>query len=294
MSGSSPQARVQPPGPGAQRVRLVDREQRARAAGQLAERVVEPVVREDDPDVRQRGLGEDAGDVLRAERLLQSVQVVELDDLRRQCGVNGRPDVPGARPDDTVLGCSERLVDGAVVAPVEDEHLPAAGHLAGQPQGEPVRVRGGQRELPEREPEAPRQLLADPGRVLGREHRRRAAGRLGSHRLHDRLRRVAGHRAGVAEAEVDVLVAVDVDDPRACRLLDEDREAAGPARHPAHRDAEQERGAERSLSSSERGCAARNASSSRSSSATSRSRSIVTIRRPAASTAISPASPSRA
>ena len=230
-------------GAGAQRVRLVDREQRARSAGQLAERVVEPVLGEDDPDVRQRGLGEDAGDVLGSKRFLEPVEVVELHDLRRQRRVNGRPDVPGARPHDAVLGRRERLVDRPVVAPVEDEHLPAAGHLTGEPQCEAVRVGRRQRELPERKPEAPRQLLADPGRVLGRKHRRRAARRLSSERLDDRLRRVPGHRARVAEAEVDVLVAVDVDDPCALRLLDEDRESARPASHPAHRDAEQERGA---------------------------------------------------
>ena len=202
---------------------------------------MEPVLGEDDPDVRQRGLGEDAGDVLGSKRFLEPVEVVELHDLRRQRRVNGRPDIPGARPHDAVLGRRERLVDRPVVAPVEDEHLPAAGHLTGEPQCEAVRVGRGQRELPEREPEAPRQLLADPGRVLGRKHRRRAARRLGSERLDDRLRRVPGHRARVAEAEVDVLVAVDVDDPRALRLLDEHRESARPASHPAHRDAEQER-----------------------------------------------------
>ena len=56
-------------------------------------------------------------------------------------------------------------------------------------------------------------------------------------------RRVAGHRARVAEAEVDVLVSVDVDEARALRLGDEEREAAGPLRHPVHRDAREERAA---------------------------------------------------
>jgi hypothetical protein len=138
-----------------------------------------------------------------------------------------------------------------VVAPVEDEYLPAAGHLAGEPQREAVRVGRCQRELPERKPEAARQLLSDPGRVSGRKHRRRAARRLSGERPDDRLRRVPGHRAGVAEAEVDVLVAVNVDDPRSLRLLDEHGEPAGPARHPAHRHAEQERGA-RALAQLER------------------------------------------
>ena len=50
--------------------------------------------------------------------------------------------------------------------------------------------------------------------------------------------RVAGHRARVAEREVDVLVAVDVDDAGAVRLRVEERIAAHPLRHPGHRHAE--------------------------------------------------------
>ena len=52
---------------------------------------------------------------------------------------------------------------------------------------------------------------------------------------------VPGHGAGVAEAEVDVLEPVDVDQPRTRRGGGEDREGAGPARHPRHRDTGQQR-----------------------------------------------------
>src|SRR5512136_168330 len=48
---------------------------------------------------------------------------------------------------------------------------------------------------------------------------------------------MAGHRAGVAEAEVDVLVAVDAGEPSAARLGDIGREGTRPARHPIHGDA---------------------------------------------------------
>ena len=57
-------------------------------------------------------------------------------------------------------------------------------------------------------------IVVMPGRLAQRRHRR--------------LRRVPGHRAGVAEAEVHVLVAVDVDQARAARLGEVDRGA------PAH------------------------------------------------------------
>ncbi len=45
----------------------------------------------------------------------------------------------------------------------------------------------------------------------------------------------AGHRAGVTEAEVDVLVTVHVDEAAAAGLGHVDGEAAGPLRHPVHR-----------------------------------------------------------
>ena len=61
-----------------------------------------------------------------------------------------RPDVALARDDAAVLERRERLVDRAVVAPVEDEDLRPPGELAREPDREAVRVGRGQRELPAR------------------------------------------------------------------------------------------------------------------------------------------------
>ena len=55
-------------------------------------------------------------------------------------------------------------------------------------------------------------------------------------------RSVAGHRPGVAEAEVDVVVAVDAAERGAGRGLDVERERPGPLDHPGHRHALEERG----------------------------------------------------
>jgi hypothetical protein len=52
---------------------------------------------------------------------------------------------------------------------------------------------------------------------------------------------VAGHRPGVAEAEVDVLVAVDVGERGAGRRGREHRMGASPLAHPRHRDAGEQR-----------------------------------------------------
>ena len=59
-------------------------------------------------------------------------------------------------------------------------------------------------------------------------------------RIGDRRQRVAGHRPRVTQAEVDVLVAVDVTEPCARCLVDHDRERSGPTRHPGHRHAAQQ------------------------------------------------------
>ena len=46
---------------------------------------------------------------------------------------------------------------------------------------------------------------------------------------------MTGHRSGVAKTEVDVVDAVDIDEPRTRRVRNVDRERARPATHPWHR-----------------------------------------------------------
>ena len=134
------------------------------------------------------------------------------------------------------------LVDRAVVAVVVDDDLAAAGDVAGEPEREPVGVGGRQGELPGRQAEPARELLAGPDGVLGREHVGDAAAELALDGGDRRARAVAGHRPGVAEAEVDVFVAVDAGEAGAGGLVDEQRKRAGPLDHPVHRHAVEERG----------------------------------------------------
>ena len=228
-------------GPGAQGVRLVDHEERPVPACELSDGLVVARLREDDPDVRKRGLEEAARDVAFGQLALEAVEVVDLDDPRRQARVDGRPDVVRPRCDAAVGDHREGLVDRAVVAPVVHEHLRPAGRRAREPDREPIGVGRGERELPARKPEAPRHLLTDPDRVLGREHQRRSAAHLLGHGHGRRLGRMARHRARVTQAEIDVLVPVDVAEPRPGGLLDEDGERAGPLGHPVHRDSGEKR-----------------------------------------------------
>ena len=125
-----------------------------------------------------------------------------------------------------------------MVAPVEDGDSRPVRHVAADPDHPAVGVGGREGELPVRKPEAACQLGAHPRGVLGREHRGDALD-LADH-PHRGLRGVARHRAGVAEAEVGVLVAVNIDDRGPVGALLVEREAAHPHRHPGHRDAAQE------------------------------------------------------
>ena len=177
---------------------------------------------------------------------LEGVQIVDLDHPRGLGRRHRGADVvrPGLRPS-LLVERDERLVDRPVVAPVVHEDLGPAGDLAGEPDREPVGVGGGERELPDRQAEAARELLGAGDRVLGRQHERRALAHLVADRLGGRGRRVPGHRARVAEAQVDVLDSVDVGEAGAGRLGDEDRERARPLDHPVHRHTGQERAARR-------------------------------------------------
>ena len=104
---------------------------------------MEPGLRQHDADVRERRLGEDAGDVTAGQRPLERDDVVERHDRRRQRRVDRHADRAGPSDDPAVaVERHERLVDRAVVAPVEHQDPPAPGGQPGDPQGEAVGVRG--------------------------------------------------------------------------------------------------------------------------------------------------------
>jgi len=84
------------------------------------------------------------------------------------------------------------------------------------------------------------QFAADH-RVFAGEHAGQAVAGLLGEGAGDRCRRVAEHGAGVAEAEVDVLVAVDIEEAGALSALDEQRGGRRPVAHPVHRHAAEQR-----------------------------------------------------
>ena len=62
-------------------------------AGEIAERIVEAGLGQDDADVGERGLREHAGDVTRGERGFQRGDIVERDHDRRLRNIDLRTDV---------------------------------------------------------------------------------------------------------------------------------------------------------------------------------------------------------
>jgi hypothetical protein len=195
----------------------------------------------DDADVRQRRLGQDTGDVAGRELALQRLDVVPLDHPRRLLEWNRRSDIAFTGDHRPTVERGERLVDGAVVAPVEDEDLRPCRELPREPDREPIRIRGGERELPARQSEATSELFADPEGILTGQHERDTTCGLLGHRPHGWCRGVSGHRRCVAEAEVHVLVAVHVTETSAVGLGGEHGEAACPPDHPRHRHAREQR-----------------------------------------------------
>ena len=235
---------------------LVDHEQGAGLPADLPERLVVSRVGEDDADIGERRLRQDARDVAGSQSGFESGEIVELHHLGGRGRMDLRADVGFAQfglPAQAHGG--EGLVHRAVVAPVEHQDLRPAGEIPRDPKDETVSVGGGERQLPQRQPEATGKLACHPDGVLGGQHGRDALPRpFGQHVGHEgegvaaggqAARRgalgvvaagegVAGHGTGVAQGEVDVLDAVHVGDARACRRFHEHREASGPAGHPGH------------------------------------------------------------
>ena len=176
------------------------------------------------------------------EGLFERGQIVELNDARRNRGIYRRPNVARTRPRDPILlQDDERFVDRAVVAPVEDQDLGLTGDLPRQANAKPVGIGRGQGELPERQAEALLQIFRYENGVFGGQHERYTTAHLLLYRFHDGKRRMPRHRPGVAQAEIDVAMAVDIVEMRALGLAHKRRECARPLEHPVHGDAAQQR-----------------------------------------------------
>jgi hypothetical protein len=125
-------------------VRLVGDEEGTVPAGEFAGGEPVAIFGKDDAYVGHGGLDEEAGDVVALEGCLEREEIVEFDDASGFRGIDGRTYVAGTRADGAagVKECGEALVDGAVVAIVEDEDFRALGDFAGYSNGEAFGVGG--------------------------------------------------------------------------------------------------------------------------------------------------------
>ena len=262
---------------GAERVGLVDDEERPWRRAELAHGVVVALVGQDDADVGERGLEQAAGDVAVRRARARAVQVVDLDDPRRLgsastgapmlCGRATRCRRRGSRRSRRPCRGSTSCARAIFGRPVERAGEPDPKRLASVAVSANCQLgRPNRRSI-----SSPTQIASSVG-----QHERGPAARLRGDRLGGRLGRVAGHRAGVAEAEVDVLVAVDVAEPRA-----RTPRRRTPGRRPPSRSSSasgrrrRASGRARWKSSSERGCVCSKSRSSRAWRSARRARSTV-------------------
>ena len=196
-------------------------------------------IREHDADVGERRLEQAGCNLTVLQRVLECRDVVDLDHARRFVERHGLADVALSRHRAAVFERRDRFVDRAVIAAVVHDNFRPLRDLARPADRAAIGVGRGERELPVWDAEASRQFIADPGRIDGRQHQGDALARLAGDGLDRRGRRMARHAAGIAEAEVDELIAVHVREAGACGTVDVDGMIAGPARHPVHGHAKQ-------------------------------------------------------
>jgi hypothetical protein len=154
-----------------QGVRFVDGEQHIVPGAACAQGLEKAGLRQHHAGIGHHRLGEHAGDVAACQCLFHGSQVVELDHRSRGARIMHGPDLPGPRQRGAIGAHDHHgLVDTAVVAAIEHQHLrPARGH-ARQAQHGAVGIGGGLRDLPPGQAEQRRQPLADFRHQLRRQH----------------------------------------------------------------------------------------------------------------------------
>ena len=213
---------------------LVDDQQRAVFAGEVAQPRMEARLRQHHADIGQRRLRQHAGDIALLQRRFQPRQIVELHDRGPEGQIIGLADQSPAGHRPAIPEAQEGIVDRAVIAAVEHQHLGPAGDGAAPADDEAVGVGGRGGHLPEGQAELARQELAHHRHILGRQHIGEAMAGLGGDRRRHGRGRMAEHRAGVAQAEIVIAVAVDVGQRGTGGIGDEEREGRTPIEHPMH------------------------------------------------------------
>ena len=214
---------------------FVDDQQAAVLARQLAALLHEARIGQHHADVGHRRLAEQGADVALSQCGFQRCDVVERNGAAVLGQVVGLADQTGAVHGLAIAFAHHHVVDSAVVAAVEHQQGLALGDGARPAQHVAVGIGGGGGHLPVGQAEALGQQLATDHGVLAGQHGGQAIVRLLGEGASDRVGRVAEHGAGVAQAEVDVLMTVHVEETRTLGAFDEQRHWRRPIGHPVHR-----------------------------------------------------------
>jgi len=99
---------------------FIDDEESTVLAGEFAQGRMKPGGWWHDADVGHGGFGEHAGYIAMGEFMVESVNVVELDDTRGEGGIYGWANVAATGTDDASVERGKRFIHRTVIAPVED------------------------------------------------------------------------------------------------------------------------------------------------------------------------------
>src|SRR3954447_13648489 len=97
-----------------------------------------------DADISHYRFGENTSDLTGGERLLQSSNIIELDDGGGECRIDRRADVAAPGASHAILQGDETFVDGALGAIIKEEYFVRLGRSGSQSQREPIRIGGGE------------------------------------------------------------------------------------------------------------------------------------------------------
>src|SRR5512142_1409755 len=106
------------------------------------------------PHIGQGGFCQHTRYIAGLERLLYRLDVIELHHLGRNRRIDRRSDVPPACATDAAIQRDKTLIHRPVITPVEHKDLRPPGNMTRESDCETVRVRCGERELPEGQTEA--------------------------------------------------------------------------------------------------------------------------------------------
>ena len=114
-------------------------------------------------------------------------------------------------------------------------NLLSTGHVSRVAQDVTVSVCCGQSELPLWQAKAICQKVCRCNRILGWQHVGRTLGNLSLNSFDGCIWSVTTHRTGVTQAEVGVVIAVDIGEVRALGVINVDWKRPRPLGHPDHR-----------------------------------------------------------